>query len=489
MGIINRKGIAMENRLKKGTLGGQAVIEGVMMKGKDSYSVAVRKPDQKIEVKLEQYKSVGDKYIFGKIPFIRGIVNFTESLVVGMKTLSYSSTFYEEEEEETKADKLFKDIFKEKAESVIIGITVLISVLIAIALFMMLPAALAEFIGKWVESRILLSLIEGVIRLIIFIIYVLLISQMEDIKRVFMYHGAEHKTINCYEAGEDLTPTNVAKYSRYHKRCGTSFLFIVMVVSIFVFMFITVDKMWLRFVLRLLLIPVIAGISYEFIRLAGRSDNVIINILSMPGMWIQKLTTKEPQEEMIQVAIISVESVLYGEQYVDAVNEAQGLGKFKPKEEPKLEVKEKVEEKLEEAIEEVSEYEEFEYEEVESSEEFEYEEVEATGDFEFEEVEAEEIEFEEVEESDFEEVEAETEELEDEETEENTDKLAEIEESEEEVNGKEEIDDEDTDEPVTEKLVAESEEAAIVTEEIVKSEDKEVTESEEKEDSEEKTED
>lgn len=322
----------MEERLPKGTLGGQAVIEGVMMKGKDSYSVAVRKPDKKIEVKLEKYQSYGDKHTFAKIPFIRGIVNFAESMVVGLKTLNYSSSFYEEDEVETKADKLLKDIFKEKAESVIIGLTFLVSVVIAVALFMLLPAGIAEFVGKWIESRILLSIIEGVIRLAIFLIYVVLISQMEDIKRVFMYHGAEHKTINCYESGDALTPENVAKHSRYHKRCGTSFLFVVMVISILVFMLITAEQMWLRFVLRLVLIPVIAGISYEFIRLAGRTDNVVVNILSKPGMWIQKLTTKEPAEEMIQVAIISVESVLYGKPYVDAVNQAQGIGVKKEEE-------------------------------------------------------------------------------------------------------------------------------------------------------------
>lgn len=322
----------MEERLPKGTLGGQAVIEGVMMKGKDSYSVAIRKPDQKIEVKLQKHKSFGDKHAWARIPFLRGVVNFVESMVVGMKTLSYSSSFYEEEEEETKADKLIKEVFKEKAESVIMGLTLFLSVIIAIALFMMLPAAIGEFIGKWVDNRLLLSLIEGIIRLVIFIIYVVLISQMEDIRRVFMYHGAEHKTINCYESGDELTPENVAKHSRYHKRCGTSFLFIVMVVSILIFMFITADQMWLRFLLRLLLIPVVAGISYEFIKLAGRSDNAVMNILSKPGMWIQRLTTKEPDEEMIQVAIISVESVLYGMPYVNAVNEAQGLGKTAKKE-------------------------------------------------------------------------------------------------------------------------------------------------------------
>ncbi len=337
----------MEERLPKGSIGGQAVIEGVMMKGKESYSVAVRKPDKKIEVKLQQYQSFGDKHAWARVPFIRGVVNFAESMVIGMKTLSYSSSFYEEEEQETKADQLIKDVFKEKAESVIMGITLFLSVIIAIALFMMLPAAIGEFIGKWVDNRLLLSLIEGIIRLTIFIIYVVLISQMEDIRRVFMYHGAEHKTINCYESGEELTPENVAKHSRYHKRCGTSFLFIVMVVSIIIFMFITADQMWLRFLLRLLLIPVVAGISYEFIRLAGRTDNIVMNVLSKPGMWIQKLTTKEPQEEMIQVAIISVEAVLYGKPYVDAVNEAQGIGldaddEFIPEE---------VQDEIEEAIE------------------------------------------------------------------------------------------------------------------------------------------
>lgn len=315
----------MEDRLPKGTLGGQAVIEGVMMKGKDSYSVAVRRPDRKIQVKLHKYQSYGEKHGFAKIPFVRGVVNFVESLVIGMNTLNYSSSFYEEEEEETKTDKLLKSLFKEKAEKVIVGLTVFVSIVIAVALFMLLPAGIAEFLGRWIDNRVILSLIEGVIRLLIFIIYVLLISQMEDIKRVFMYHGAEHKTINCYESGEELTPENVAHHTRYHKRCGTSFLFIVMVISIIVFMFITAEQMWLRFLLRVLLIPVVAGISYEFIRLAGRSENVIVNVLSRPGMWIQKLTTKEPTEEMIQVAIISVEAVLMGRAYADAVNEAQGI--------------------------------------------------------------------------------------------------------------------------------------------------------------------
>ena len=333
----------MEERLPKGTLGGQAVIEGVMMKGPENYSVAIRKPDQKIEVKLDKYQSYGDKHKFCKVPFIRGIVNFIESMTLGMKTLTYSSSFYEEEEVETKTDRVLKKIFKEKAENVAIGFTVFLSIVVAIALFLMLPTGIAQLIGRWVKNHILLALIEGVIRLVIFIIYVLLISCMEDIKRVFMYHGAEHKTINCYESGDELTPENVAKHSRYHKRCGTSFLFIVMVISIFVFMFITAEQMWLRFALRLILIPVVAGLSYEFIRLAGRNDNAIFNILSKPGMWVQKITTKEPDEEMIQVAIISVEAVLYGKAYVKAVNEAQGIGVEENIEEPGENTKRKTE--------------------------------------------------------------------------------------------------------------------------------------------------
>ena len=315
----------MEKRLPKGTLGGQAVLEGIMMKGPGGYSTAVRTPDKKICVNLKQYKSFGDKYSIFKIPFIRGIVNFIEALTLGMKTLTYSSSFFEDDEEESKADRLFKDIFKDKAESVLIGLTVFVSVIIALGLFMFLPAGIAEFFGKWINSHVVVSLIEGVLRLAVFLLYVWLIAKMDDIHRMFMYHGAEHKTINCYEAGDELTPENVKKHTRYHKRCGTSFIFIVMIVSIFVFMFITAENVWVRLLIRLLLIPVIAGISYEFIRMAGRSDSAFFNVLSLPGMWVQRLTTREPSEEMIQVAIVAVEAVIYGREYVDAVNDAQGI--------------------------------------------------------------------------------------------------------------------------------------------------------------------
>lgn len=314
----------MEKHIPKGTLGGQAILEGIMMKGPGGYSTSVRLPDKKIYVKFHKYESYGEKHPVFKIPFIRGVANFIEALMLGMKTLSYSSSFFDEEEE-TKTDRLFKDIFKDKAEDVALGITFLFSIVIALALFMFLPATIAELLGKWISNRYLLSVIEGLIRLFIFLLYVWLIAQMDDINRLFMYHGAEHKTINCYEDGKDLKPDNVKKYSRYHKRCGTSFIFVVMIVSIIVFMFITAEEMWLRFLLRLLLIPVIAGISYEFIRLAGRNDNVVLNVLSKPGMWIQKLTTREPDEEMIQVAIVAVEAVIYGKAYADAVNEAQNI--------------------------------------------------------------------------------------------------------------------------------------------------------------------
>lgn len=315
----------MEQRLPKGSLGGQAVLEGIMMKGPGGYSTAVRLPDSKICVKFHKYKSYGEKYPVFKIPFIRGIANFVEALALGMKTLTYSSSFFEEDEEETKADRLFKDIFKDKAEDVLLGITVIISVVLALGLFMFIPAGIAELLGRWISNHFVLSLIEGIIRLGIFLAYVALIAQMEDIHRLFMYHGAEHKTINCYEAGDELKPENVKQYTRYHKRCGTSFIFFVMIVSIIVFMFITAEQMWLRFLLRLLLVPVVAGISYELIRMAGRSDGGFWSIISVPGMWVQKLTTREPDEDMIQVAIVAVEAVLYGKAYADAVNDAQGI--------------------------------------------------------------------------------------------------------------------------------------------------------------------
>ncbi len=299
--------------MKSSGIGGQAVIEGVMMKNKDTYAIAVRKPDGAIEVKKENYKGLGEKYSFAKLPIIRGVVAFAESMSIGMKTLTYSASFYEEEEPE-KPDKLeetinkvFKD--KKKVESALMAATVCASVLMAVGIFMILPFFVAEFFQKITDNTMVLALIEGALRIGIFIAYVAAISQMEDIKRVFMYHGAEHKTINCVESGKELTVANVKKCSKHHKRCGTSFMFIVMFVSIIFFLFIRVENVWTRMLFRILLIPVVAGVSYEFIRLAGNSDSPIVALLSKPGIWLQGLTTREPDDSMIEVAIASVEAV------------------------------------------------------------------------------------------------------------------------------------------------------------------------------------
>lgn len=311
--------------MKRARIGGQAVIEGVMMKYGDKYAVAVRKPDNEIEVKIEEYKSVGEKYKFLKLPIIRGVVNFIESMIIGVKTLTYSAEFYDEEDAENeKSDTEEKQgNKKEGLDDWLMVITVILSLGIAIALFMLLPAFLSNLLGKVISSDIIIAVVEGVLRLVIFLAYVVIISLMNDIKRVYMYHGAEHKTINCFEAGEPLTPENVKKHSRYHKRCGTSFLFVVIFISIIVFMFIRVDNLWLKLLTRLLLVPIIAGVSYEFIMFAGRSDSWIANALSAPGKWIQRLTTREPDMDMLEVAIRSVEGVIDWRQYQEAMKNGE----------------------------------------------------------------------------------------------------------------------------------------------------------------------
>lgn len=290
-------------------IGGQAVIEGVMMKNKDQYAVAVRKPDQTIETKVEIYESLGERIPFFRIPIVRGVVNFIESLVIGMKTLTYSASFYEEDEE-TQEDSQAEKATKKGGEGILMFFSVMISVILAVGLFILLPAWISEYIRRGIDNNVVVALLEGVIRLAIFLLYVFAISQMKDIKRVFMYHGAEHKTINCLEAGVPLTPENVMKFSRFHKRCGTSFLFLVMIISILFFMVINVDSAVLRIVLRLLLVPAIAGVSYEVLRLAGKNDSLIIKIISAPGLWVQRMTTREPELDMLEVAIASVEGVL-----------------------------------------------------------------------------------------------------------------------------------------------------------------------------------
>lgn len=289
-------------------IGGQAVLEGIMMKNKNAYAVAVRLPNGKIAVDRQEISRSFSSGAAGRIPFVRGVLNFVDSLVLGMKTLTYSASFYEEEEE-TKGDEVLNKIFKEKTEDIVMGITVCISILLAVGLFMFLPYLISEWVSQWILNDSLVAIIEGVVRIVIFVSYVLLISLMKDIKRLYQYHGAEHKCINCIESGRTLTVRNVMRCSRLHRRCGTSFMLIVMCISIVVFFFIRTDSMILRIVYRLLLIPVIAGISYEILRLAGRSDNIIVRIVSAPGMWLQKATTREPDPDMVEVAIAAIEAV------------------------------------------------------------------------------------------------------------------------------------------------------------------------------------
>lgn len=306
-------------------IGGQAVIEGVMMKNMDRYAVSVRKPNGKIETKVEECVSFAEKHPLFQLPIFRGMVNFLESMVIGMKTLNYSASFYEDEEEQTESrtEQFLEKILGEKAEKIIMGIVLVFSLAISIGLFMILPYIASEAIGKLIQNEYAVLLMEGIIRIAIFLGYIVLISQMEDIKRVFMYHGAEHKTINCLEAGVELTPENVDNFSRLHKRCGTSFIFIVMIISMVFFFFIRVDTIWLRIVLRLLFLPLVAGVSYEFIRLAGSSDHPLVQIFSKPGLALQRLTTKEPDHSMIEVAIASVEGVFDWREYLENLHKGE----------------------------------------------------------------------------------------------------------------------------------------------------------------------
>ena len=343
-------------------IGGQAVLEGVMMRNEDDYAVAVRRADGEIVVKKDVYHGIINNKTVYKIPVIRGVLSFIDSLVLGLSTLNFSSDIYiasEEEKEKAEAEKAATDIDgenkakenehsnsgtradgengnAEKRESdgksdngrdketgaeasntekrsakdaaLSAGVTIL-ALILALGLFMVLPYFASLLFKPLVGEGIALSLIEGLIRILIFVGYIRVISLMEDIRRVFMYHGAEHKCINCIEAGYPLTVENVRQASREHRRCGTSFLLYVMVISIIFFAFIQTDVRWIKIVMRLVLIPAIAGVSYEFIRLAGRSEGALIKLISKPGLWLQKLTTREPDDEMIKVGIRSVEEV------------------------------------------------------------------------------------------------------------------------------------------------------------------------------------
>ncbi len=303
--------------IRSSGIGGQAVLEGIMMKNKDDYAVAIRKPNGEIDVEVDVYRGALHGKKIKEIPFVRGIFNFWDSLVLGMKIINYSASFYEDEEaKETALDKAVDKLSGGKGEKIMMGFITALSVILAIGLFILLPYFLSSYFAQYVRNDSLLAIIEGVIRIVIFLLYVVGISLMKDIHRLYRYHGAEHKCINCIEKGRPLTVYNVMKSSRIHKRCGTSFLFLVVFVSIILFFFIRVNNPVYRILLRIALIPVIAGIAYEIIKLAGRSDNIFVKIISAPGMLLQRLTTKEPDESMVEVAIAAVEAVFDWKAYL-----------------------------------------------------------------------------------------------------------------------------------------------------------------------------
>ncbi len=313
--------------MKSSNIGGQAVMEGIMMRHEDEYSIAVRTPDNEIKVKVEPYKSFIECKRLRGIPIIRGVISFIDSLVVGMKCLMYSASFIEEDEEEKEkrrqreakmtAEELERRREKEKKqESAMMYGVVAVSIVLAVAVFMMLPYFLTDLMRKVTDTTWILSITEALVRVGIFLAYLILISRMKDIQRTFMYHGAEHKCINCIEHGMELNVENVLKSSRLHKRCGTSFLFFVILVSAILLMFVQMESRVLRILVRLLLVPVIAGVSFEIIRLAGRSENPIVNALSKPGLALQRLTTREPDASQAEVAIAAVEAVFDWKAYL-----------------------------------------------------------------------------------------------------------------------------------------------------------------------------
>lgn len=293
---------------KKTTIGGQALIEGIMMKGPYKMATAVRKPDGDIELKSQKIKPIF-KGMLSKTPLIRGSVMLIEAMITGIQELMYSAEFFDDYEED-KLDKLLKKVFKEKAEKAIIYSSIFIAMIFSIGIFIVGPSLLTNVLSTTIKSTLLLNLIEGILRVLLFLLYVSLISKMKDIYRVFQYHGAEHKTIYCYENGEELNVENARKYSTLHPRCGTSFLVNVLIISIIVFSFFGWPNPFLRIAIRLLALPLIAGISYEINRYIGRSDGKISKILAYPGFLFQKITTKEPDDSMLEVAIVAMKEVI-----------------------------------------------------------------------------------------------------------------------------------------------------------------------------------
>ena len=308
--------MARKERKRYSGIGGQAVLEGVMMKNKEKYAVAVRKPSGEVAVEVENFQGVlhGSKIL--EVPFIRGIFQFVNSLVLGTRALNYSASFYEEDEEGTWVDKALDKVSGGRGEKMISACVTVISIVLAIGLFVVLPYFISSYFEGFIQNHSLLMILEGVIRIAIFLAYVVGISLMKDIRRLYQYHGAEHKCINCLENGRELTVENVMQASRFHKRCGTSFIFFVLIVSVVLFFFIHVDHVLLRILVRIAMMPVVAGISYEIIMLAGKHDNFLVKILSAPGFLFQLLTTKEPDEDMVEVAIASVDAVFDWKEYL-----------------------------------------------------------------------------------------------------------------------------------------------------------------------------
>lgn len=304
-------------KIHKTSIGGQAVIEGVMMRGPEKIATSVRKSDGEIETEIKEIGKIRRSKFF-KLPIVRGCVGFFDSMIIGVQSLMYSAKFFDvdedgnqKEEEPSKFEKWLEEkLGSEKMMNAVIYFSVIVSLFFSVGLFILLPGAVGEFIRAHVKSNGLVTFLEGIIRIGIFIIYLALVSMTKDIKRVFMYHGAEHKSIHCYEHGEELTVENVRKYTRLHPRCGTSFLLIVMVVSMLVFFFIPKVFFVYRLLLRLALMPVVAGLSYEIIKYAGRHDNALTRIISAPGMWFQYITTREPDDSQIEVAITSLKAVM-----------------------------------------------------------------------------------------------------------------------------------------------------------------------------------
>ncbi len=296
------------------SIGGQAVIEGVMMRGPKEIATAVRKSDGSIIIDKKPVNSFVVKYKLNKIPILRGVVSFVESLVTGMKCLMFSADQMDLEDDEAYKPSRFEtwleNKFGDKIKDIAIYFAVFVAIIFSIGLFMLLPNALAHVVELFTDNRIVLNLSEGIIRMLIFLGYMLLVSRMKDIQRVFEYHGAEHKTIATYESGAELTVENARQHSRLHPRCGTSFLLIVMVVSIVVFSFLKWGAMWQNLLCRLALMPVVAGISYEMIKFAGKSKSPVVRVLTLPGLWLQKITTREPDDSQLEVAIASIKAVI-----------------------------------------------------------------------------------------------------------------------------------------------------------------------------------